>query len=73
MLVVANGRRFDPVVLEKLVRLSRILARYPNHFLEDADRPIRYVFQVADGGCHYVQRRRAVVVHDVNIISRDTL
>ncbi len=53
-------------MIEQLHGVARVFARYQVHFLQDAQRPQRNVFHVADGRTHQVQRPRsgsAAVLH----------
>src|SRR5947209_7280985 len=48
VVVIADLRRLDAVVVEQFPGLARIFAGDPVHLPEDAYGPIRYVFQVPD-------------------------
>ena len=67
VLVVADHRLLDTVVVKQLHAMTRVLAGDEVHFFQHPQRPQRNVFHVPDGGAHQVERPcagRAPVTHD---------
>jgi hypothetical protein len=59
MFVIADKRLFDLVVLEKLLRLTRIFTGdHCNFFAKDAQSAQRNIFQISDGCRDDVERAR---------------
>jgi hypothetical protein len=61
VLVIADGRLLNPVVVEEFARLSRVLARDQVHLPEDAHGPVRDVLEIADRGRDEVEVARHVL------------
>jgi hypothetical protein len=59
MFVITDQRLFDLIVLEKLLRLTRIFTGDRDHFIaKDAQSPERNIFQVSDGCRDDIERAR---------------
>jgi putative FmdB family regulatory protein len=61
VLVVADKGLANFVVVEKLLRVARVFAGDLVDFLQDAQSPQRYVFQVADGSADQIQATSGLV------------
>ena len=65
VVVIADERLPDVVMVQKYLGVPGILARDPVRFAQNADRPERDVFQISDGRSHQVEDARHVLTRQL--------